>query len=92
MKDARWSEFQVEDAAEQLLLYAELARDFASGKAIRVELVILTETKETTIDRHTLLCSAIGLALAFKIQLDLSIHESQAGTEGLAGFRFETFQ
>ena len=30
--------------------------------------------------------------LAFKIQPDFAIHEFQAGTECLAGFRFETFQ
>ena len=30
---ARWSAHQIEDAAEQLLLYAELARDFAPWQA-----------------------------------------------------------
>jgi putative RecB family exonuclease len=51
---ARWSEYQVEDAAEQLLLYAELARDFAPRKPVHIELVILTKTKVAAIDRHPL--------------------------------------
>lgn len=52
---SRWSEQQVDDASEQLLLYAELAHDFAPGKQLRVELVVLTKTKEPHIDRHSML-------------------------------------
>jgi hypothetical protein len=57
----QWSQQQVEDAAEQLLLYAELARDFAPGKPIVIELVILTKTKTPTIDCHRLPVDAVPL-------------------------------
>ncbi len=50
---SRWSAEQVEDASEQLLLYADLARDFAPGKPIRTEVAVLTKTKETSIERHS---------------------------------------
>ncbi len=51
---SRWSPDQAEDAAEQLVLYAELARDFAPGKRVRVEFIVLTKSKETSIERHSL--------------------------------------
>src|SRR5207253_983663 len=35
---SRWNTEQAEDAAEQLLLYAELAQDFATGKSVHLEL------------------------------------------------------
>jgi len=50
---SRWSAEQVEDASEQLLLYADLARDFAPGKPIRTEVAVLTKTKEVAVDRHS---------------------------------------
>jgi len=50
----RWSHEQAQDASEQLLLYAELARDFAPGKPMMLEFMILTKTKEVVIDRHLL--------------------------------------
>ena len=50
---SRWSAEQVDDSAEQLLLYGELARDFAPGKPIRVEIAVLTKTKEIAIERHS---------------------------------------
>ena len=49
---SRWSREQAEDAAEQLILYAELAKDFAPGKPVLLEFVILTKTKEAAVDRH----------------------------------------
>jgi putative RecB family exonuclease len=49
---SRWSEDQVLDAAEQLLLYSELVKDFAPGKQIRIEFVVLTKTKDISIERH----------------------------------------
>ncbi len=51
----RWSQDQALDAAEQLVLYSELARDFAPGKRVRVEFLVLTKSKETLIERHSLL-------------------------------------
>ena len=51
---ARWSTHQVEDSVEQLLLYAELARDFAPGKPLRLELGILTKTKEVAVEQYSL--------------------------------------
>jgi CRISPR/Cas system-associated exonuclease Cas4 (RecB family) len=50
---ARWNAEQVDDAAEQLLLYAELARDLAPGKRLRLEFAVVTKAKEATIERHT---------------------------------------
>jgi len=49
---SRWSQEQAEDAAEQLILYAELAKDFAPGKPLMLEFVILTKAKEPVVDRH----------------------------------------
>jgi len=51
---SRWSHEQAEDAAEQLILYAELAKDFAPGKQLKLEFVILTKAKEPVVDRHLL--------------------------------------
>jgi len=50
---SRWSLEQIDDSAEQLLLYGELARDFAPGKPIRVEIAVLTKTKEINIERYS---------------------------------------
>jgi CRISPR/Cas system-associated exonuclease Cas4 (RecB family) len=50
---AKYSEDQVQDSTEQLLLYSELARDFAPGKKVRLEFAVLTKTKETSIERHS---------------------------------------
>jgi putative RecB family exonuclease len=49
---SRWSQEQAVDAAEQLILYAELAKDFAPGKPLKLEFVILTKAKEPVVDRH----------------------------------------
>jgi len=43
---------KVESSIEQLLLYAELARAFAPGKRLRLELVVLTKTKQVALERH----------------------------------------
>jgi putative RecB family exonuclease len=50
---ARFSPDQVEDSTEQLLLYSELAKDFAPGKRMRLEFAVLTKTKEVQIDQHS---------------------------------------
>lgn len=51
---SRWGTEQVNDAAEQLLLYAELARDFAPGKPVRLAFSVLTKTKMINIEQHEL--------------------------------------
>jgi putative RecB family exonuclease len=58
---SHWSQEQVEDAAEQLLLYAELARDLAPNKTVCLELVIFTKTKVPIIDRHRLKLDTLRL-------------------------------
>ena len=59
---SRWSREQAEDASEQLLLYAELAKDFAPDKPVRLEFVILTKSKDVAVDRHSLPADPAGLA------------------------------
>jgi putative RecB family exonuclease len=49
---SRWNTEQVEESTEQLLLYSELAKDFAPGKTVRLEFAVLTKTKEVAIDQH----------------------------------------
>jgi putative RecB family exonuclease len=49
---SRWSQEQIDESAEQLLLYSELVRDFAPPKPIKVEFAVLTKTKEVNVDRH----------------------------------------
>jgi putative RecB family exonuclease len=48
---SRWSQEQAIDAAEQLILYAELAKDFAPSKPVKLEFVILTKAKEPVVER-----------------------------------------
>lgn len=50
---ARYSPTQVEDSTERLLLYSELAKDFAPGKRVRLEFAVLTKTKEVQVIRHS---------------------------------------
>jgi putative RecB family exonuclease len=50
---SRWSSEQVEESCEQLLLYSELVRGFAPGKAVRLDFAVLTKTKEVAIERHS---------------------------------------
>lgn len=49
---SRWSAAQVEDQAEQLLLYSELARQFAPGKELRLEFAVVTKAKNPIAERH----------------------------------------
>jgi putative RecB family exonuclease len=59
---AKWSDGQVEDAMEQLLLYSELASDFAPGKRVRLEFVVLTKTKQVALDHHSTVADPNRLA------------------------------
>jgi putative RecB family exonuclease len=49
---SRWTVEQVHESAEQLLLYSELAQDFAPGKTVRLEFAVPTKTKDVAIDQH----------------------------------------
>jgi CRISPR/Cas system-associated exonuclease Cas4 (RecB family) len=49
---SKYTQDQVDDSAAQLLLYGELAKDFAPGKKVRLQFGILTKTKEVSIDIH----------------------------------------
>jgi putative RecB family exonuclease len=48
----KWSDEQVEDSGEQLLLYAKLASELAPGKKITTRFLVLTKTKEPGIEEH----------------------------------------
>lgn len=50
----KWTQENVDESAEQLILYSELARDFAPQKRLRIEFAVLTKTKEISIERHRL--------------------------------------
>lgn len=49
---SRWSAAQIEQSAGQLLIYGELARPLAPGRAIRLEFGVITKTKTACIERH----------------------------------------
>ena len=49
---SRWNEDKVDESAEQLLLYSELARELAPGKELRLEFLVIAKTKNVAIDRH----------------------------------------
>jgi putative RecB family exonuclease len=49
---AKYSQDQVDESASQLLLYGELAKDFAPGKQLRLQFGVLTKTKEVSVDTH----------------------------------------
>ena len=49
----KWSQEQVEDSSEQLLLYSHLASEISPGKKIATRFLVLTKTKEPVIEEHT---------------------------------------
>jgi putative RecB family exonuclease len=49
----KWSQEQVEDSGEQLLLYSHLASEIAPGKKIVTRFLVLTKTKEPVVEEHT---------------------------------------
>jgi putative RecB family exonuclease len=49
----KWSQEQVEDSSEQLLLYSHLASEISPGKKIATRFLVLTKTKEPIIEEHT---------------------------------------
>ena len=48
----KWSQEQIEDSGEQLLLYSHLASEIAPGKKIATRFLVLTKTKEPVIEEH----------------------------------------
>jgi putative RecB family exonuclease len=48
----KWSQEQVEDSSEQLLLYSHLASEIAPGKKIATRFLVLTKTKEPVVEEH----------------------------------------
>jgi hypothetical protein len=48
----KWSDEQVEDSGEQLLLYSNLASELSPGKKIATRFLVLTKTKEPVIEEH----------------------------------------
>jgi len=48
----KWSQEQVDDSGEQLLLYSHLASEIAPGKKITTRFLVLTKTKEPQIEEH----------------------------------------
>ena len=48
----KWSQEQVEDSGEQLLLYSHLASEISPGKKIVTRFLVLTKTKEPVIEEH----------------------------------------
>ncbi|MFM8282785.1 MAG: RecB family exonuclease [Planctomycetaceae bacterium] len=48
----KWSQEQVEDSGEQLLLYSHLASEIAPGKRIATRFLIITKTREPQIEEH----------------------------------------
>ena len=49
----KWSQEQVEDSGEQLLLYSHLASEIAPGKTVRTRFLIITKAKEPVVEEHT---------------------------------------
>jgi len=48
----KWSQEQVEDSGEQLLLYSKLASEISPGKKVATRFLVLTKTKEPVIEEH----------------------------------------
>ena len=48
----KWSQEQVEDSGEQLLLYSHLASEISPGKKVQTRFLVLTKTKEPVIEEH----------------------------------------
>ncbi len=48
----KWSQEQVEDSGEQLLLYSHLASEISPGKRIATRFLVLTKAKEPVVEEH----------------------------------------
>jgi putative RecB family exonuclease len=48
----KWSQEQVEDSGEQLLLYSHLASEISPGKKVQTRFLVLTKTREPVVEEH----------------------------------------
>jgi CRISPR/Cas system-associated exonuclease Cas4 (RecB family) len=64
---SRWSQDQVEDSGEQLLLYGEVVRRLVPGKRIRLQFGVVTKTKEPAVERHAVQASPHRLTRSKRI-------------------------
>jgi putative RecB family exonuclease len=48
----KWSQEQVEDSGEQLMLYSHLTSEIAPGKKITTRFLVLTKAKEPVVEEH----------------------------------------
>jgi CRISPR/Cas system-associated exonuclease Cas4 (RecB family) len=62
-----WSVDHVEDAATQLLLYHELAKDLADGRPVRLGFAVLTKTKIPDFVRYPVVVSPQRLKRAKRV-------------------------
>ena len=62
-----WSADQATDSAEQLLLYAELARQRFPGMPIRLEFIVFTKAKKVAIGRYEVALNAARVARTKRI-------------------------
>lgn len=51
---SRWSESQVSNSADQLMMYAELAKELMPGKRLKLQFAVLSKTKSPSMDMHTI--------------------------------------
>jgi RecB family exonuclease len=51
---SRWNQEHVEDAAEQLILYASLLQDLSPSNDIGLRFIVVTKTKEPVVEQHSL--------------------------------------
>jgi putative RecB family exonuclease len=48
----KWSQEQVDDSGEQLLLYSHLTSEVSPGKTLKTRFLVLTKTKEPVVEEH----------------------------------------
>lgn len=57
----KWSDEQVEDSGEQLLLYSKLDSEISPSKKVMTRFLELTKTKEAVIEEHAREVESVGL-------------------------------
>ena len=59
---SRWSEQQVAGSADQLLLYAEVAKDLLPGKPLKLQFGVISKTKSPSVEIHSVQLDAGRIA------------------------------